>query len=371
MERAFAELIRRSANEIDFVVVSSELEEDLRPLVTWKRVPTPAKPAPLRFVLFWVLAGAMLARLRMDAVHTLGAITWRRADLVTVQFCHAAFAEIGTRVDPGASLARRLNGRFHGAIALRAERFCFHPERLKMFAAVSPGVQRELSRHYPGIPVALTPNGVDTERFRPDPAARAAVRASHGADASDVIAVFVGGDWHRKGLAVAIEALAVVARDSAAPLRLWIVGEGEPQQFRALSRKLGIEDRVSFFGRRADVERYLQGADIFVFPTSYETFSIASYEAAASGLPVLATAVSGIEDLIGAGDTGIAAEPVADEVAAGLARLSADSSLRSRLGAAGRHRAQGFSWDRSASSVLEAYRVLLAEARATGVAPGA
>ena len=359
MERAFAELVRRAPPDIDLVVVSAVLQEDLRQCVTWIRVPAPAAPAPLRFVIFWILAGIKLRRLQPEALHTLGAITWLPADLITVQFCHAAFASIGTRADPSASMIRRCNTRLHGALALLAERFCFRQGRVQLFGAVSPGVQRELNTCYPGIPMTLTPNGVDADRFAPNDAVRVAVRAALGAAATDVIGIFVGGDWRRKGLAVAIEALATASSKTEARLRLWVVGDGDPSPFRALARSLGVEESVLFLGRRRDVERYLRGADIFVFPTSYETFSIASYEAAATGLPVLATPVSGIEDLIGAGDAGIAAEATPDAVADGLLRLAADPCLRRRLGNAGRRRAGAFSWERSAASVVEAYRVLL------------
>jgi UDP-glucose:(heptosyl)LPS alpha-1,3-glucosyltransferase len=369
MERAFAELIRRASPEIDLIVVSSELQTDLRPLVTWARVPAPRAPAPLRFILFWFLAGTRLLRLRPDAVHTLGAITWARADLVTVQFCHAAFAKIGTRADPGASLVRRCNTRVHGALALWAERFCFREGRVRRFAAVSPGVQRELAKYYQTIPVTLTPNGVDADRFRPDAATRAATRNAQGLDESEVIAVFVGGDWRRKGLDIAIEALAIAAPAVADPLRLWIIGKGDPDPFRALARDLGVEERVSLLGRQSAVETYLQASDIFVFPTSYETFSIASYEAAAAGLPILATPVSGIEDLIGADETGISADATPEAVAAGLVRLACDRALRVRLGDAGRLRAREFSWERSALSVLRAYSVVLNDTQASAFDP--
>jgi UDP-glucose:(heptosyl)LPS alpha-1,3-glucosyltransferase len=223
-------------------------------------------------------------------------------------------------------------------------------------------VCRELAKHYPGIEARITPNGVDVERFRPDSQTRTDVRRELGVDFAEVIAVFVGGDWGRKGLAVAIRALAIASRAQPTQLRLWIIGDGDEGPFRALAREVGIESRVVFLGRHSDVERYLQAADLFVFPTSYETFSIASYEAAATGLPVLATPVSGIEDLIGADETGIAADAVPDAVAAGLARLAGDAELRQRLGAAGRARAREYSWERSARSVLDTYAAVLREA---------
>jgi UDP-glucose:(heptosyl)LPS alpha-1,3-glucosyltransferase len=370
MERAFAELIRHSAGRIDWTIVSADLQMDLRRFVTWKRVPVPAGPAPVRFVAFWMLAGCRLARVPRDALHTLGAITWTPADVVTVAFCHAAFATIAPGPGPGRSSSlRRANTKLHRALALWAERFCYRPGRVQVFGAVSPGVRRELALHYPGIPVALNPNGVDTARFRPDCQTRADVRAEHGIGGGEVVAVFVGGEWGRKGLAIAIRALAI-AGDDAPFLKLWIVGDGDEASFRSLARELGVDDRVAFLGRRADVERYLQAADVFVFPTSYETFSIASYEAAASELPVLATPVSGIEDLIGADETGIATEAAPDAVAAGLVRLAEDPALRRRLGAAGRNRAREYSWERSAASVLDTYAAILGDGGAVRPRPG-
>lgn len=364
MERAFAELIRWAGHRVEFIVVSSILQEDLRPLVTWKRVPVPSAPAPLRFVLFWLVAGVRLTRVRADVVHTLGAITWRPADVVTIAFCHAAFIAIATERDKDQSLVRRVNRVLHRALAVRAELFCYRHERTRLFAAVSPGVQRELAAHYPDIPAVVTPNGVDSKRFRPDPDARAAVRAEGGAQPDDVVAVFIGGDWRRKGLGVAIRALALARHQGACQLRLWIVGPGDPRRYQVLAQELGVAERVTFLGRRSNAERYLQASDIFVFPTSYETFSIASYEAAATELPLIATPVSGIEDLLEANAAGLAAAAKPDAVAACLVRLATDSDLRRQLGTSGRRRAQEFSWERSARSVLAAYERVLGNGRA-------
>ena len=94
--------------------------------------------------------------------------------------------------------------------------------------------------------------------------------------------LFVGGDWDRKGLGVAIEAVSLVRQRT--PIRLWVVGRGESGRFEQLAERLGVGDHVRFFGPRADTERFYQAADIFVLPTEYETFSLVAYEAAASSL---------------------------------------------------------------------------------------
>jgi glycosyltransferase involved in cell wall biosynthesis len=346
MERAAAELLRRGHERCQFVVVSSALAPELRPVVEWRRVRIPARPAALRFATFWALAGRALRGLRADVVHVLGAIVPGRADLATVQFCHAGFrAATGSLAPAGSPPVRRLNTALAHRIALAAERRCYRPGRVRMLAAVSAGVARELERHYPSLPVVVTPNGVDCERFRPPPSRPSRDR---------ITAVFVGGDWDRKGLGIAIEALA------AAPgVALDVVGAGDVTRFRAIASRYGVAERVRFLGPRQDVERVLQASDVIVLPTLYETFSLAAHEAAASGLPVVATPVHGVAELVGDGEAGLIVERTRASVGAALAQLAADPALRSRLGAEARRRALELDWDRSVASILDAYDSLL------------
>lgn len=365
MERAFAELIRRTHDRYELVVFSSDLGNGLRRLVEWRRVPVPRRPAPLRFALFYVLGALRLARADLDLVHTLGAIVPTRADLASVHFCNAGFLERVGGAPPTAPPARRLNTTVARLIGLVAERWSYRPGRTGWFAPVSPGVAGEVERHFPGIPVLLAPNGVDRERFRPDPQARREVRRELGIGGDDVVAVFVGGDWHLKGLAVAIEGVALAARRSREPLRLVVVGRGDERFFRHLAGEHGIGDRVVFAGQRSDPERYLAAADLFVLPTCYETFSLAAFEAAATGLPVVATRVHGVDELVGDGDAGIPVERDPRAVADAVAALAASPELRRRVGATARERSAAFTWKRSADAIETVYREVLA-ARANG-----
>jgi len=244
---------------------------------------------------------------------------------------------------------------------LLAEKWCYRPHRTRILGAVSSSVREELSRHFPLLPVALTPNGVDGHRFAPDLAIRRSLRAAEGLAASDVVVLFVGGDWYRKGLKLAIRALAEPSC-RAQSIVLWVVGAGDQTRFRSLARTSGVADRVRFFGPQVDVERFYQSADILLLPSLYETFALVAFEAAACGLPVVATGVGGISELVGSGEAGIIVSPTAEAVGAAVGRLAADPTLRRRLGAVARQRAHPYTWDRSVESVLELYRQLL-EAR--------
>jgi glycosyltransferase involved in cell wall biosynthesis len=287
----------------------------------------------------------------------MGAVVPNDADLVSVHHCHAGFRKGTGRLAPdGAPPLRRLNTALDRAIALAAERWCYRRGRTALLAAVSGGVERELSSSFAGIPIALTPNGVDLERFEPHAEVRTLLRREHGVDEQEIIALFVGGNWDLKGLAVAIEGLAC-ARRGTPTVRLWVVGAGDRDRFAVLAAQHGVADRVTFFGPRSDAERFYQAADVFVLPTLYEAFPLVALEAAASGLPLVATAASRV---VVEAQVGIVVERTADAVGKAIAQLASDPTLRAQLGDAARRFASQYTWERSVESVLTLYEQLLA-----------
>jgi UDP-glucose:(heptosyl)LPS alpha-1,3-glucosyltransferase len=354
MERALYELVRRGHDRYRFVVLSAELDERLRPLVEWRRIRVPRRPSSLKIPVFSLLAGFRLWRTRASLVHTMGAVVPNRADVATVQFCSAGFVErTGVLAPRDRPPLRRLNSGLVRVIALASERWCYRRSRVRTLAAVSRGVAGELTRHYPGVPITVTPNGVDVERFKPDPDARAQLRREENVGDDEVVLLFVGNDWEHKGLRILIEA---AAQSGVERLRIWVVGRGNDERYSELARAHGVP--IRFFGIRRDTERWYSAADVFVLPTLYETFSLVAYEAATAGLPVVATRVNGIDELLEGERAGLFVSRDAESVATALRRLAVDASLRARLGAEGRARAADFDWRRSTDAVLRLYREL-------------
>ena len=360
MERVCAELLRHAHNDYDFTVVSAELAPALRPLVDrWIQIGVPPRPIPLKFVVFWWRAGRAVRRVKGDLIHTTGAIVPNHVDVVAVHFCHSGvIKDKHSAAGSGAPWIRRANRSLARLLALAAEGWCYRPGRVRALAAVSSGVRDELLRSYPGVDVRVTPNGVDLDRFRPDVSARADVRAKLGLTDRPV-AVFVGGDWDRKGLAVAIGALAQV-RARGVDLQLWVVGAGDRARFSGLATELGLGSDVSFFGARNDIERFLAAADVFILPSLYEAFSLVTLEAAASELPVIMPRINGAAELVGDNEAGLLVERTVDSVATALGTLVGDADLRTRLGRQARCRATEYAWDRSVAAMTDVYASLLA-----------
>ena len=176
--------------------------------------------------------------------------------------------------------------------------------------------------------------------------------------------LFVGRLVERKGVAHLIEA---VARLRERPLRLVIVGDGpERPRLEALARSSGALDRVEFRGRVSDAElqRAYRDADVFVLPSvldargDTEGLGVVLLEAMNYGIPVIASRIGGIVDIVVEGETGLLVPP-GDEagLAAALDRVLGDPAFASRLGEAGRRRlAEQFSWDAIVSRLEAVYR---------------
>jgi glycosyltransferase involved in cell wall biosynthesis len=334
------------------------LPEEIRPLVEWYRIPFLRWPSfRLRWVVFYLLGGLRIMRLRADLVHTVGPtpIVPNHVDLNTVTYCHAAFHEatVGDRIK-GCSIGWRIGER----LARGLERWWFK-RRVRVLVALSEGSAADLRRHYPGVEVAVVPRGIDLGRFRPDNGARRQLREEQSLSQSEVVALFVDQDHRQlKGLQVAIEAFAAASRVEGGPALLWVLGD-KNDGCASLADRLGVKERVRFLGYRRDPERFYQAADIFVLPTAYETFCRSAHEAAACGVPIVAPAVSGVLELVGANEAGIVAGRNAKEVARALVTLATDPALRAQKGSVARQRTAVFEQEAVATRVLALHRSLL------------
>lgn len=325
--------------------------------VRFVRVHTPARPFSLAFPLWILWASFVVARLPADIVHLNGAIVLNRADIVTIHFCHHAYQAVTPlRERTASSVAARLNAAVVGALARWMEKWTLRPARTGRVIAISAGVGREVEHWFPKLAEPrVIRYGVDSDRFRPSVADRMRVRRELELPNDALLAVFVGGDWQRKGLRHVIEGVA----DRPA-WHLAVGGTGDRSGYASIARKRGVEDRVHFLGRVEPAGLYAAG-DAFVFPTAYETFSLVTHEAAAAGLPLLVTSVSGPDELIEPGVNGWFVERRASVIAERLAELEADQRARQAMGAAARSAAAPLTWDRARRDHASLYSEVLDE----------
>jgi glycosyltransferase involved in cell wall biosynthesis len=214
----------------------------------------------------------------------------------------------------------------------------------------------------------VIPNAVDAARY----ATSAALphRPWHGLRYT----LSIGELKERKGHHLALEAWCRVARERA-NLHHFVVGRGAADEYErslhALVQRHALSDRVTFLGNVTEEEKVdlLQRAQLFLHvPVTardggFEGFGIVYLEASAAGIPCIGTLGCGAEDAIVDGSTGFLVPQEPEAVAAALARVLDDDSLRVRLGGGGRSHAALSSWRANARSVLGLYDEALSRCR--------
>jgi glycosyltransferase involved in cell wall biosynthesis len=158
----------------------------------------------------------------------------------------------------------------------------------------------------------------------------------------------------QKGLGVAVRALATLRREHPG-LVLVVLGEGpEREQLQALALELGVTDSVHLPGRVGDVAHWYRRADMLVHPARWEGFGLALLEAMLAGLPVVASDVSSIPEIVRHGETGLLVPP--DDPAALAAAIERVLQGPTGFGSAGLARAhEEFSVARMAEQTLAVY----------------
>ena len=206
--------------------------------------------------------------------------------------------------------------------------------------------------------------------FRPcrgDPAVDA-VRARYGLPSDTPLILYVGGISPHKNLQALVRAAAIVRREAPGPWHVVLVGDYQGDSFlgcyrelNELVRALGLEDRVTFTGFVPDDDLVLlyNAAAILVMPSKGEGFGLPVVEAMACGLPVAASDRNSLPEVLDG--AGLLFDPDSDAaVAACLLRLLRDAELRAALSKRGLARAEAYSWNTGADTMV---RVLEEAAR--------
>ncbi|MBL8208031.1 MAG: glycosyltransferase family 4 protein [Blastocatellia bacterium] len=350
MERASAEVLERLANKHETVVMATKCEIRAAQL-SWIQVPSLLRPE-----MFHLWNFRRKVRRTEPAQHCEVTMAVNNAateaDVIVAQFCHAAFTDRFGGLRGGAKRWRRGYQQLAQRVFMEQERASYLSPRLRKVIAVSEGVKRELMQYY-GLPAerfAVIPNGVDHTVFKPaaNAEAKRRLRAELQLPLDAFSCLFVGGDWDRKGLADAIHAVARVP-DAV----LVVVGRGDEARFGAIAAQAGAQDRIIFCGTSARPQDYYTVADVFVFPTRYEAFSLATLEAAAAGLPILAPRINGTEELIEDSVNGFFVEMNPASVYDKLRLLWEAPARLQEMSAAILQTSKRYTWDRIAAEQMQ------------------
>ena len=294
----------------------------------------------------------LLAREQFDLLHFhepfvpfLSLFLLRESRSVNIATFHA-YAGFSPSYEFGSRVMRRYASRLDGRIA------------------VSAAARHFIDRFFPGD-YKVIPNGVDVGRFAN------AVPVARWQDGTPNV-LFVGRHEPRKGLLDLLKAHRIM-RKMGYENRLLVVGSGpQEREARRYVATRGLQG-VEFLGRVSDAEKaqLFRTADVFASPaTGGESFGIVLLEAMAAGAPIVASDIHGYKGVVRRGREGLLVPPHDPrDLAVAIARLLDDPLLRAEMSAAGRERAEAFSWPRVTAKVEDYYGFVIRRLAATGSLP--
>ena len=297
----------------------------------------------LGIVVFWLKALPLLKRLKPDMVHgqstTMGIVGFLAKKLLKKPYTvYARGSEV------------YLPWLFKTPISKLVLR------RADVVIALTEDMKTEMQKIY-SRDVAVIPNGIDLESYEDLPTKEAS-RQRLALNNNDKIILFVGTLRPVKGLKYLIQAMNMV-RQKDTKARLMLIGYGEERQsLEGLVKELDLGDRVTFVGKvpNEKVPEYMAASDIFVLPSLSEGFPVVILEAMASGLPIVATKVGGLPEIVKDGENGFLVKPRGpEELADKVLALLENEELRRGMIRNNRNKVQQYSWENTVGQLEAIY----------------
>jgi glycosyltransferase involved in cell wall biosynthesis len=302
-------ILKALCHEHEFTVFSVEFDNPCPKRIRWVHVPAIRRPLALLFITFHMLAPLFYLwhRLRWKARFHLVQMVESNlmfGDISYSHFCHRYFLKSHWDQIRSSGLRGRFRWLDHWLHSLMEPRTY---RNARWIIVPSQGLARELTAAYPfaGSKIRVLSNPVDVDLMRrPAGFNGEQLRQQLGFLPSDIVLAFVAlGHYERKGLPNLLDALKICASQQ---LKLVVVG-GDPglvAQYEVHVRELGLEQSIVFVGKKSDIRPYLWASNALILPSLYEVFPLVALEAAAAGLPVLATPLNGIEEFLRDGANG-------------------------------------------------------------------
>lgn len=300
----------------------------------------------LGVVVFWLKALRVLKRINPDIVHAQS-----------------------TGIGISAFLAKKLLGKPYVVYCRGSEVYLswlFTKPMLKLalknanaVIALTEDMKAEIQKICSGE-ILVIPNGIDLESF--ENFSREKARAKLQIKMGEEVILFVGTLRPIKGVKYLIQAMDIIAKQDAG-IKLVLVGDGEERQaLEELVKELDLEEDVKFIGKvpNEEVPEYMVGSDAFVLPSLSEGFPNVVLEAMASALPIVASKVGGLPEIVKDGENGFLVEPKnPGQIAEKVLLLFGGEELRKSISRNNKEKAKDYSWESVVERLEEVYLEVL------------
>jgi glycosyltransferase involved in cell wall biosynthesis len=216
---------------------------------------------------------------------------------------------------------------------------------------------KEIMKRIFGRDIYIIPNGINLDAFKRPPIK--SVPNLKSKDYEKVI-LFIGRLHPVKGVRYLIQAINILSAEGMVGVKLVIVGEGEERRsLEDYVKQLHLKEQVIFVGKipNKKVPDYMAIADVFVLPSLSEGLPLVILEAMASGLPIIATRIGGLPEIIENGNNGFLVQPKnPKEIAEKLKLLLYNRELVEKMSQNNKKKAMNYSWEKIVYQLEEIYR---------------
>ena len=291
-------IVKNLHREYEFVVFAIEFDNPAPEYVEFVHIPAPKRPLFLCYIIFHIMSLIIFisySLMRRKKFHVIQFVTSKLifGNVSYTHFCNKFYLKYHwDEVKSHFTLRRRIARFVDYKLQALLEPFVF--KRVRYIVVPSMFLKQALTNTYEFTKdkIRYIPNPIDINKFTRNSNEREYYRKNFGFQDDDIILVFVAlGLWENKGLDLIIKSLLNININK---FKLIVVG-GEPSLIKEWKKRKEVRQlngRIIFVGFQKDIRPYLWASDLFVFPSSFETFSLVSYQAAAAGLPLLVTKVA-------------------------------------------------------------------------------
>jgi UDP-glucose:(heptosyl)LPS alpha-1,3-glucosyltransferase len=357
--RYVAELASRFKKDHEVHVYASVWEEPDPDGIHFHRVSS-IRWTALTSIASFILPASFILLRKFDIVHAQG-LCGLRQNVVTAHICNKAWYQAAEEFGGPLPLRKRINK----WIVTALERLTFRSGAAHAFIAVSDRIRKDLLELHriPSPLVHVIHHGVDLATFSLEQRKlfRRETRDRLGLQENELVFLYVG-DWQKAGppLAAAIKKLKGG--------RLVLVTKTDPTVIQTCLSEFDLTNRVILCPPTREIQKFYAAADVFVFPSYYDSFGMVVTEAMASGLPVITNNSVGASELLTDGVNGILVtgddpwDP--DVLAKAMDSFLGNQELACRMGEAARSAVESLTWDHCATRTLEVYRQVYEHKRA-------
>jgi len=368
IERYVVEMINYFKNRHDVFLLSSDCKINLSS-VHKKKISYIQKP-----FFFHLLSAAFLnakkakelkSRLKMDIVCSQGSDSLF-TDVVVMHSCHMAWVKFSKR-ELNEKIKRWINPNDRTVLFLERRVL----QRAKKIVAVSHLVKSQILDNYgkivPPNKIEVIYNGVNFREFymskKKRRSTRKKVREKLGIKGGELLLLFVGNYFERKGLRFLLEAIPQIE----GKFKLLVIGKDNPKPYLEICDKLKIREKVIFYGVSSNIRNLYNASDIFVFPTLMEPFGLVTFEALAAGLPIITTNanLNGAAEILREGENAFILKDPKDsrEIAEKIQVLLNNKKLREKMEERNIRLGRLYSWKNVGKKMEKCFNSLLASSR--------